>query len=289
MTAGALVSGRSSGWLVTIYAQILRRQDRMAKFIGAILGFLVGGPLFALLGFAVGTFFDRGLGQAMRFNYGAGRERIQGVFFDTVFRVMGHIAKADGRVCESEVAQTEAIINQLGLTGSRRQDAIDRFKEGSENSFQLEPQMADFMAVAKSQALLRQMLLQALLAMALADGEMAAAERDIVTQVAGYLGVSAKDFQRLLDMVMAQRGFNSSGAYGHDVSGSALKKAYQAIGVDESASDAELKRAYRKLMSQHHPDKLIAKGVPEDMMKIATEKAQEIQAAYDLLKKNRAA
>lgn len=261
----------------------------MAKIIGAILGFLVGGPLLALLGFVVGSFFDRGLGQAMRFNYGAERERIQGIFFDTVFRVMGHIAKADGRVCESEVAQTEAIISQLGLTGARGHDAIKRFKEGSESGFLLEPQISAFMAVAKSQPLLRQMLLEALLAMAMADGEMAQAERDIVTRVAGYLGVSGQEFQRLLDMVMAQRQFHGGGSYTQGTSGSELKKAYQAIGVEESASDAELKRAYRKLMSQHHPDKLIAKGVPEDMMKIATEKAQNIQAAYDLIKKNRGA
>ncbi|MBW2941057.1 co-chaperone DjlA [Zhongshania aquimaris] len=258
----------------------------MAKIIGAILGFMVGGPLLALLGFVVGTFFDRGLGQAMRFNYGAERERVQGVFFDTVFRVMGHIAKADGRVCESEVAQAEAIISQLGLTGARRQDAINKFKEGSDSSFKLEPQMSDFMQVAKSQTLLRQMLLEALLTMALADGEMASAERDIVTLVAKYLGMPAAEFQRLIDMVMAQRQFHSGGS-AQSNSGLELKKAYQAIGVDDSISDAELKRAYRKLMSQHHPDKLIAKGVPEDMLKIATEKAQEIQAAYDLIKKSR--
>jgi DnaJ like chaperone protein len=262
----------------------------MAKIIGAILGFLVGGPLLALLGFVVGSFFDRGLGQAMRFNYGADRERIQGIFFDTVFRVMGHIAKADGRVCESEIAQAEAIMTQLGFTGARRQDAIDRFKQGSESDFQLEPQVSDFMAVAKSQPLLRQMLLEALLTMALADGEMADAERDIVTRVAGYMGVPAREFQRLLDMVMAQRQFHSSGSYSQGAtSESELNKAYQAIGVEASATDAELKRAYRKLMSQHHPDKLIAKGVPEDMLKLATEKAQEIQAAYDLIKKKRAA
>lgn len=259
----------------------------MAKIIGAILGFLVGGPLLALLGFVVGSFFDRGLGQAMRFNYGAERERIQGIFFDTVFRVMGHIAKADGRVCESEVAQAEAIIAQLGLSGARRQDAIAKFKQGSDSSFALEPQMSDFMSVAKAQPLLRQMLLEALLAMALADGDMADAERDIVTRVAGYLGVSGQEFQRLLDMMMAQRQFHGGSAGGQTSSAFDLKKAYQALGVDESISDADLKRAYRKLMSQHHPDKLIAKGVPEDMMKLATEKAQEIQVAYDLIKKNR--
>ncbi|MGJ8687769.1 MAG: DnaJ domain-containing protein, partial [Spongiibacteraceae bacterium] len=67
----------------------------------------------------------------------------------------------------------------------------------------------------------------------------------------------------------------------------ALQDAYKAIGVEETASDAELKKAYRRLMSEHHPDKLIAKGVPEDMIKMATEKSQEIQAAYEMIKKSR--
>ena len=263
----------------------------MAKFIGAFLGFLMGGPLFALLGFGVGVMFDRGLKQAMGFNYGADRERIQGVLFETVFRVMGHVAKADGRVCESEVAQAEAIIAQFGLIGARREEAITRFKEGSADSFELEPQISAFLLVAKSQPLLRQMLLEAVLTMALADGEVDSAEKDILLRLAGYLGVPAREFQRLLDMAMAQRQFHGRSAGGRQSGQSGageLKAAYKAIGVTEAMSDAEIKRAYRKLMSQHHPDKLIAKGVPEDMMKLATEKAQEIQAAYELIKDSRA-
>ncbi len=59
------------------------------------------------------------------------------------------------------------------------------------------------------------------------------------------------------------------------------------LGVDATASDAEIKKAYRKLMSEHHPDKLAAKGLPDDMMKLATEKAQDIQAAYALIKEHR--
>jgi DnaJ like chaperone protein len=259
----------------------------MAKIIGAILGFLMGGPLFALLGFAVGSFFDRGLGQALRFNYGEERELIQKVLFDTVFRVMGQVAKADGRVCESEIAQAEAIIAQFGLLGARRQEAIELFKEGSLESFQLEPQIREFLLLAKQQPLLRQMLLEALITMAMADGEIDTAERDILLRVAGLIGVSASDFQRLLDMARGQRHFHGNTGQGSASPADELKAAYQALGLEASVSDAELKKGYRKLMSQHHPDKLIAKGVPEDMLKIATEKAQEIQVAYDLIKKSR--
>jgi DnaJ like chaperone protein len=137
-------------------------------------------------------------------------------------------------VCESEVAQAEAIIAQFGLTGARRQEAITLFKEGSADEFELEPQISDFMLVARTQPLLRQMLLEALLTMALADGEVDSAEKTILLRVAGYIGVSARDFQRLLDMAMAQRQFQGRGAGGQQSarsSASELQAAYKAIGV----------------------------------------------------------
>ena len=66
-----------------------------------------------------------------------------------------------------------------------------------------------------------------------------------------------------------------------------LANAYAVLGVKADTPDDELKKTYRKLMSQHHPDKLLAKGLPEEMMKLAKEKTQEIQTAYDLIKKSR--
>lgn len=259
----------------------------MGKIIGAVLGFLVGGPLLALLGLAMGHLFDRGLRQAMGFNDSAERQRIESVFFDTVFRVLGHLAKADGRVSEAEIAQTEAIMAQLQLSAERRQQAIQRFKEGSAADFALEPQVASFVQAVGRQHLLRRLLLEALLAMALADGELHEAEREVLLTVARYLGVSAVDFERLLQMANAQRHFHRGGSGAAAPREDALADAYKALGVNKDCSDAELKRAYRKLMSEHHPDKLIARGVPDEMIKLATEKSQEIQAAYELVKKSR--
>jgi len=84
-------------------------------------------------------------------------------------------------------------------------------------------------------------------------------------------------------MVLNQSRF----AAGQPTTATALEDAYKALGVSKDSSDAEIKRAYRKLMSQYHPDKLMGQGMPEDMIAMATEQAKEIQLAYDLIKKHR--
>jgi len=68
---------------------------------------------------------------------------------------------------------------------------------------------------------------------------------------------------------------------------SQLDNAYKVLGVSTQASEKDVKNAYRKLMSQHHPDKLVAKGLPPEMMEVAKQKTQDIQGAYELITKNK--
>jgi DnaJ like chaperone protein len=109
----------------------------------------------------------------------------------------------------------------------------------------------------------------------------------VLKEVAAELGFNMQQFAQTLEMLKAQHEF------GHQQSAAGsqqnLDAAYKALGVTSDISDRDLKKAYRKMMSQYHPDKMIAKGVPEDMLAMATEKAQEIQAAYDLIEKSRKA
>jgi DnaJ like chaperone protein len=129
---------------------------------------------------------------------------------------------------------------------------------------------------------LKQFLLVSLIVMALADGQFHPAEQALLSDIAGYLGYDQATYQRLIEMVLNQSNFG-----GQANSADALEAAYKALGVSKESTDAEVKRAHRKLMSQYHPDKLMGQGVPEDMIAMATEQAKEIQLAYDLIKKSR--
>ena len=124
------------------------------------------------------------------------------------------------------------------------------------------------------------MFLEIQISTALADGELHKNEQAILYKIGAALGFSNTDIEHLLK-------FATGTAHSPQLKTQTLKDAYGILGVDSSATDNEVKKAYRRLMNQHHPDKLVAKGLPEEMMKLATEKTQEIRKAYDLIKNSR--
>ncbi|HEY7884157.1 MAG TPA: co-chaperone DjlA [Cellvibrionaceae bacterium] len=264
----------------------------MGKLLGGIIGFMVGGPLLALLGVFIGHMFDRGRALNDAMASPEMRERISNSFFETTFTLLGYLAKADGRVSEVEVAQTEQVMAQMGLSGEQRQKAIELFKTGSAADFDPAATLESFRAICGRNRNLVQMLLTYLVNLALADGHFDQAEERVLREVAAGLGISSMAFDHLLRMIKAQNAF-ASGGYQQSAGGGAqgpvgsLSQAYEALGVSETSNDTEIKRAYRKLMSQYHPDKLAGQGLPENAVKEATERSQEIQAAYDLIKKSR--
>lgn len=255
----------------------------MFKLIGVIAGYYFFGFFGALFGLFVGSFFDR-----MRAYGSGGMNPLQNalrqtVFLETVFISMGKLAKADGHVSQDEIAHVEQFMQKLNMTAGHRHQAIALFKQGADPAFDIEQTYKRFMAICGHTKDLKQVLLVYLIVMALADGHFHPAEQALLADIAVRLGYNQAAFKQMLDMVLNQSHFAS----GQANAATALDDAYQALGVSKDSSDAEIKRAYRKLMSQYHPDKLIGQGVPEDMILMATEQAKEIQLAHDLIKKNR--
>jgi len=266
------------------------------KIIGGLIGFVLGGPIGALFGAFIGHSFDKG---AEQLGFGANPARAREAFFDASFRVMGHLAKADGQVSPAEVQTAEAIMGNMRLTREQRRIAIERFNQGKKLGYQLDPEMVRLRAACGARSPLYWTFLEILVAAAFADGYVSANERQILNRACYGLKLSTSNVDRLIMMHQAAAGFGGAGFSGAGAGagpGGQQRRArsttmqgdpYAALGVKRSATNAEIKRAYRKLMSQHHPDKLVAKGLPEEMMKMAQQKTREINTAYDRIKDER--
>ncbi len=260
------------------------------KLLGGAFGFVLGGPLGAVLGAALGHSLDSGVKQLELGGSGwsgGDTERVQAAFFTAVFSVMGHLAKADGRVSESEIQAARQIMDRMQLDESQRRLAMGLFNQGKQDDFDLASVLAQFRQECSRRTNLLQMFLEILIVTALADMELHANEQKVLYQVAESIGFHHRQFEQLLAMAVAQQRYAGKQYAAAQSKGPSLKEAYQAMGIEPSVSDAELKKAYRRLMSQHHPDKLVAKGLPEEMIKLATEKTQEIRAAYEQIKRAR--
>ena len=155
--------------------------------------------------------------------------------------------------------------------------------------------LAEFRQASLGQRDILRFFLEVQLQAAFADGKVEANERAILQTIADELGFSRIELARILAMAEAQMNFfhrQQQGGQGQQYRQEApsqdrLKDAYQLLGVSESDSDQEIKRAYRKEMSKHHPDKLAAKGLPPEMMEMAKEKTQEIQQAWEWIREAR--
>jgi len=259
------------------------------KIIGGSFGFLAGGPLGAMLGAALGHQFDQGMKGMGRDQAGFGpgdQQRIQGAFFTATFSVMGHIAKADGNVSREEINTANAVMQQMGLNEQMKAAAKSLFNQGKQADFPLDDVLSQLRRECHRRDTLLRMFLEIQLHAAYADEVIHPAERQLLEYICQSLGFSAHEFAHLEAMVKAQ-GRSGGGQVTTASSGLSIEEAYAVLDVAKTATDAEVKKAYRRLMSQHHPDKLIAKGLPEEMMQVAKEKTQEIKACYDMVKESR--
>jgi DnaJ like chaperone protein len=252
----------------------------MLIFICAIVGLWIGGTSGLLLGAVAGFVISRVVEATVQ--RGLLEVRVQ--FLETTFAVMGALCKADGVVTRDEIRVTEQIFVRMGLSPEQTQTAKAAFNRGKAADFDLDAEVDRFVRTARG-GVLFPMFLQVQLSAVAADGQVHPAERAMLVRVARRLGMDELSVARLEALLRAAAG-GAAAAPGPPPK-QRLDDAYAALGVTPSSTEVEIKRAYRKLMSENHPDKLAAKGLPEGMRQLAEERAREINVAYDLVRKAR--
>ena len=273
------------------------------KIIGAILGYIIGrGFLGAIVGMVLGHQFDsasrrgslgRGPGRGASQDDAAALRR---AFFEATFQVMGHVAKSDGRVTEAEIGAAREAMRRFALSESDRLRAIDLFTAGKEPDFPLDETLTRLRQLAGNQPDLYRLFVQIQLEAAIRGNSLGDRPRAVFQRICRALGISALEFASLEAMMRMH-----AGNYGYGPNGgrgpqgpsfgtrpdARLTDAYEVLGVASSASDADVTKAFRRLMSQNHPDKLVAQGLPESMIAAAHERTQRILEAYELVKTHR--
>ncbi|MDH2997099.1 molecular chaperone DjlA [Pasteurellaceae bacterium LFhippo2] len=281
------------------------------QYIGKIIGFFLGysytKSIFGgLLGLMLGHWADKKLyelGSVSSSIFGKGLTR-QSLFMQTTFAVLGHISKAKGRVTEDDIQLARQLMTNMKLDERNQQLAQKAFTLGKEGDFPLRQTIQEFRKACGQRSDLLRFFMQVQMQAALQDGVLDENEQRVLFTIAEAMGMSRMQFEQMLAMMAAAQRFRSgsyqqgsyqqqggyqggySGGY-QQQSGPSLADAYSVLGVSESDDQTTVKRAYRKLMNENHPDKLVAKGLPPEMMEVAKEKAQQIQAAYDLICKSK--
>jgi DnaJ like chaperone protein len=257
--------------------------------IGAVLGFLVGGPLGAIVGAMLGQSLSVGVSRGGWSGHDAARA--QQAFFTATFSVMGSVAKADGVVSPDEIRAARNVMAHMNLDPAQQRAAIELFNQGKEAGFDLDGTLRSLRDACHSRHDLLGMFLQIQLHAAMADGHMHASEERLLLHICSVLGISEFELRQYEQFIRAQQGFRggsgNAGGGPRAARPDVLGAAYQTLGVAPTATDAEIKTAYRRLMKENHPDKLVARGLPENMIRMAQEKVQQINVAYDAIKNSR--
>lgn len=235
-----------------------------AKWVGGGLGWAFGGPIGAILGYALGSMFQ---GQASRRgpNYGPGMPTMTGDFNVSLLVLTAAIMKADGTVKKSELEYVKKFyIANFGVDGARHYIKI--LGEIIKKDFDVQEvsrQIGRFMDYSA-----RLQLMHYLFGVAMADGRVDDSEVQLIEQIAMAMGLSAADFQSIKAMFVKD-----------------TESAYKILGISPSATDEEVKTAYREMAKKYHPDKVSHLG--EEVKKAAEEKFLKVNEAYEAIKKER--
>ena len=254
-------------------------------FFGLLIGHLPG----AITGAVIGFVFDN-----LRHTQRKQATPEAGGFIGPLFELLGAVAKSDGRVSEAEIAVAERMMARMGLDAAQRQQAIASFNTGKQPEFDVAPTIDELRRWAGLRRDHAFPVLDVVIETVLAEGNPPPEKMAILRQLAFALRVS--DMELMALMAMKGYAWNAGGARGRGDRGygggyvppqraTRGPDPYTVLGIERSADDRAVKRAYRKLISEHHPDRL--GDLPEAMRRQAEARASEINAAYERIKAER--
>jgi len=251
----------------------------LGKLVGGTIGFALGGPLGAIAGAAFGHAFDtseqRYLGDGGLRSGPAGRlsngEEAQLTFFVASFSMLAKLVKVDGRIAREEVASIEQfMIYDLQLDAQSRMVAMNIFNTALESQESFEAFAVQFYNQFRTQPQLLEVMIDILLRVSIADGALSAAEEELILKAVSAFNFGDARYRTLKSKYVKD-----------------IDRHYATLGTDRTASDEEIKKHYRKLVQEYHPDKIASKGLPEEFTRFAENKFREIQEAYETIKKER--
>lgn len=254
--------------------------------LGGLIGLIAGGVRGLIVGAALGYLARWLLANVLRNALRGGLQALQGQLVESTFAVMGALCKADGVVTRDEIKTVEGLFARLHLSAAQREQAKAAFTRGKAADFDLDAEVGRFARACRGQRAVVLMFLQLQLAAVAADGALHPAEHAMLVRIARGLGLTERDVAQLEALLRASSGGPAGAGGGARPARQRLDDAYAALGLSAAASDAEIKQAYRRLMSQNHPDRL-PKDLPPSMRELAEERAREVNTAYDLIKEAR--
>ncbi len=257
------------------------------KIVGTLVGLATLKPLFALLGLFLGHQFDRGFAERyQRFQrQGTGIGRLPDEYVRALFQTMGHLTKIDGRVSEDEIRAARAIMHRIGLGPARVRHAINWFEDGKKAAFPLIQTMRQLRRVDARRTDMRLLFVRLLLEVVLAKDSLHQKERAVIWTICTELDIGRVDLAQLEAMIRAQKGFRHSPA--GDADAQRVRNAYLSLGVEESTTNEDIKKAYRRLMNKNHPDKIASRSPDAAVVAEAERRTREIRRAYEMLKARR--
>ena len=248
-------------------------------FFGALVGLMITRSAWgAVLGAIIGYMVDQGARSAM--SSSAGPDSVRAEFFRATFEIMGHVAKADGRVTEAEIDAARRLMQEFELDPNDRAAAMNCFRAGKAGNFDAGGCIGRLHAVCGDRFDILRAFVEVQLRTALAGNGLSPPARGILLRLAEQLGFSGLEFAHMEAAVRARQARSGPSRPGAPRAGT-LAECYAELEVDAGISDADVTKAYRRQMSRHHPDKLVANGLPESMAQMAKEKTQRIQEAYE--------